>query len=287
MNSIGDLKKRIFIYSLLIMFKSEFYKRFFFGALYVALVLFCIGSGFRYFKFLMLLFSILCLKEFFIITAIGLRLSIFVLTSLIGATLFYFFSFEKNIIENSMFFLILFLPSLILFEFFSRASPKEKLYRIAYVFFALFYIYIPFILACQLYLLKDKQLLLGIFLFIWVNDTFAYITGKLWGKRKLALHISQGKTIEGFLGGLLSCMAVAILFHQLSSESYWLGIGLITAIFGTLGDLVESLIKRAYRVKDSGNWLPGHGGFLDRLDSFIFVVPFIIIYLALFYSNLS
>lgn len=265
------------------MFKSEFSLRVLSGALYVIMVLTCILLGFDYFKALMLIFSLLCLREFFAITALGIQLSGILLSTLIVAMLIDFFLPQGGIISHPMILLVFLSPVLITFEFFSAVSSKEKLHRIAYVFFALFYIFIPFTLACQLYLLKGKQLFLGIFLLIWINDTFAYLTGKRWGKRRLASHISPGKTIEGFLGGMLFCMTTAVVFYYLWLQSYWLGIGLIVGIFGTLGDLVESLIKRACRVKDSGNWLPGHGGFLDRLDSFIFVVPVVMIYITLFY----
>jgi len=265
------------------MLKSESSLRALWGALYVMTVLICIILGFAFFKALMLIFSLLCLREFFIITTLSVQLSGILLSTLIIGMLIDFFLPHGGIIRNPVILLMFLFPALIAFEFFSDASSEEKLRRIAYVIFALFYIFIPFTLACQLYLLKGKKLLLGIFLLIWINDTFAYLTGKCWGKRKLTSDISPGKTMEGFLGGVTFCMVTAVVFYYVWSQSYWLGIGLIVGIFGTLGDLVESLIKRACRVKDSSNWFPGHGGFLDRLDSFIFVMPVVMIYITLFY----
>lgn len=112
---------------------------------------------------------------------------------------------------------------------------------------------------------------------IWATDSGAYFIGKAIGKRKLWPEISPNKTIEGFFGGVLSALIVGVLFYAFSSLDYslWrmLLISLIIAIFGQLGDLVQSAYKRHYGVKDSGKLLPGHGGILDRLDSLIFILP--------------
>ena len=112
---------------------------------------------------------------------------------------------------------------------------------------------------------------------IWATDSGAYFIGKALGKRKLWPEISPNKTIEGFFGGVFSALIVGVLFYAFSSLDYSLGqlllISLIIAIFGQLGDLVQSAYKRHYGVKDSGRILPGHGGILDRLDSLIFILP--------------
>ncbi|MFJ7747078.1 phosphatidate cytidylyltransferase [Peribacillus sp. NPDC097295] len=112
---------------------------------------------------------------------------------------------------------------------------------------------------------------------IWATDSGAYFIGKAFGKRKLWPEISPNKTIEGFFGGVFSALIVGVLFYAFSSLDYSLGrlllISLIIAIFGQLGDLVQSAYKRHYDVKDSGKILPGHGGILDRLDSLIFILP--------------
>jgi phosphatidate cytidylyltransferase len=130
------------------------------------------------------------------------------------------------------------------------------------------------------------KILLGVFLLIWTNDTFAYITGKTFGKHKLYEKVSPKKTIEGFIGGfifsLLAGYFIAVYWLN-ASIVVWLLLSVITSIFGTLGDLIESKFKRIASVKDSGRIMPGHGGVLDRLDSIIFVAP--IVYL--FYQILS
>ena len=131
----------------------------------------------------------------------------------------------------------------------------------------------------------DPSIILGCFILIWVNDSFAYIVGKNFGKQKLFYSVSPHKTIEGFLGGLFFCCISASVVSRYVNESmdtsYWLIIAIIVSIFGTLGDLIESKFKRESNVKDSGNIIPGHGGMLDRLDSVIFASPYIYLFLKL------
>ena len=129
----------------------------------------------------------------------------------------------------------------------------------------------------------DPSIILGCFILIWVNDSFAYIVGKNFGKQKLFYSVSPHKTIEGFLGGLFFCCISASVVSRYVNESmdtsYWLIIAIIVSVFGTLGDLIESKFKRESNVKDSGNIIPGHGGMLDRLDSVIFASPYIYLFL--------
>src|SRR5680860_899222 len=128
------------------------------------------------------------------------------------------------------------------------------------------------------------ELIVGVFVLIWTNDTFAYIVGKNFGKNKLYKQISPNKTIEGFIGGIIfSCIAGYFIYyftHYLNFES-WLGMAIILSIFGTIGDLIQSKFKRQAGVKDSGKLMPGHGGLFDRLDSIIFSSPFVYAYLLI------
>ncbi len=127
--------------------------------------------------------------------------------------------------------------------------------------------------------------LLSALIFVWVNDTFAYFTGSLIGKHKLAPFLSPKKTWEGFAGGLIFTVISACLFFYLGKEVsflHWIVLSVFTVIFSTTGDLFESLLKRNYGLKDSGHFLPGHGGFLDRFDSLLFVLPFYLVYLKIF-----
>ena len=128
------------------------------------------------------------------------------------------------------------------------------------------------------------QIIVGVFVLIWCNDTFAYIVGKSLGKNKLLERVSPKKTIEGFFGGLIAAIiAGLIIFNILDiyTLGIWISLGVIASVFGTIGDLVQSNYKRQAGVKDSGNLMPGHGGLYDRLDSAIYASPFIYAFLQL------
>lgn len=129
-----------------------------------------------------------------------------------------------------------------------------------------------------------KILPCGIVFSIWINDTMAYIVGSFIGKNPLS-RISPKKTWEGTIGGIVLCVAVISLIGYATgyySVKDWMAISLCCALFGTFGDLLESKIKRMASVKDSGNLMPGHGGFLDRFDSLLIAIPFVFIYYLLF-----
>lgn len=156
------------------------------------------------------------------------------------------------------------------------------------------YIAVPLALTIRLTLVVDPfssmtqyngLLLLAIFIFIWVNDTGAYLVGSRWGKRRLAPNISPKKSVEGSIGGLLLVLLSAVILRLLLfPELSWLRILLIAtvvAVFGTIGDLFESSLKRQAGVKDSGKLIPGHGGILDRIDSLLLAVPAVYLLLAL------
>ena len=158
------------------------------------------------------------------------------------------------------------------------------------------YILLPFIFIVKIsFGINDynPKIIIGLFILIWTNDTFAYLVGKSIGKHKLYERISPKKTIEGFLGGVAFAIFAGYLISKLyikpnpnfsdTSILIWTMIALIVGVFGTIGDLIESKFKRIAEVKDSGKIMPGHGGILDRLDSVIFVAP--IVYL--FYQILS
>ncbi|WOD42589.1 phosphatidate cytidylyltransferase [Hwangdonia lutea] len=130
----------------------------------------------------------------------------------------------------------------------------------------------------------NPNILLGAFILVWVNDSFAYLVGKNFGKQKLFKKISPKKTVEGFMGGLFfSCIASYFIatFTETLNFTHWLILSIIISVFGTIGDLIESKFKRQANVKDSGIIMPGHGGLLDRLDSIIFAAPFIYLFLRI------
>jgi len=128
-----------------------------------------------------------------------------------------------------------------------------------------------------------------IFIFVWINDTFAYLTGITFGKHPLFQRVSPKKSWEGFWGGcifvVISSLALAYFFPEIIKWHHSLSLGIFTVIFGTYGDLVESLLKRTRGVKDSGTFFPGHGGILDRFDSIMLAAPAVFIYMELFIRN--
>ena len=166
----------------------------------------------------------------------------------------------------------------------------------AYTMLSQLYIALPFSLLNVLafrstsYDIQYTYLIpLSVFVFLWMNDTGAYLCGSLLGKHKLFPRISPGKSWEGSIGGGILVMAIAVLIWYLTDKYgvndlnlnafEWAGLGLTVVVFGTWGDLVESLFKRTLGVKDSGNILPGHGGMLDRFDSSLLAIPAVVIYL--------
>lgn len=134
----------------------------------------------------------------------------------------------------------------------------------------------------------DMLLPLSVFIFLWTNDTGAYCAGSLFGKHKLFPRVSPAKSWEGSVGGGVLALIVAAVIGYLANNGadahtlniyQWMGLGLTVCIFGTWGDLVESLFKRTLGIKDSGNILPGHGGMLDRFDSSLMAIPAAVVYL--------
>ncbi len=144
--------------------------------------------------------------------------------------------------------------------------------------------FIFIILIANYYEAFNPNILLGAFILVWVNDSFAYLIGKNLGKQKLFPSISPKKTVEGFLGGLFfACISSYFIAKYTNTLGFtqWLILAIIVSVFGTFGDLIESKYKRQAGVKDSGVIMPGHGGLLDRLDSIIFAAPFIYLFLRL------
>ncbi len=162
--------------------------------------------------------------------------------------------------------------------FLSSQSPFQN---IAYYLIGFFYVCFPFVFLNWMVTTDaggySPNRVFGLLLLVWTNDTMAYFVGSQLGKHKLFERISPKKTWEGTIGGVICTVLIAwglsFLIKDFSTPQ-WLALGAVAAVFGTLGDLVESMLKRSMGVKDSGNLLPGHGGMLDRFDAFIFALPF-------------
>ena len=142
---------------------------------------------------------------------------------------------------------------------------------------------LPFSMLNLIATAENIHWILALFILIWLSDTGAYLTGMTLGKHKFFERISPKKTWEGFIGGTLFAIGGSLVFWHFYSEIpvwQWIVFGVLVVIFGTYGDLFESLLKRTVQIKDSGNMLPGHGGLLDRFDSLLFAIPVIYIYLT-------
>jgi phosphatidate cytidylyltransferase len=188
----------------------------------------------------------------------------------------------------------IFVSLIFLVELFDKnsAKPFEHVGQFA---LAIFYIGVPMALlkilafplenpfeSAQIY---AKNRVFGLLLLTWSVDTFAYLMGSFFGKTPLFPRISPKKTWEGTILGCLLTIGLSAVFSKIFGEwtlRQWLALGVVVAIFGTLGDLVESMLKRSVGVKDSGNLMPGHGGLLDRFDAFIFILPWVWLVLKFF-----
>lgn len=175
-------------------------------------------------------------------------------------------------------------------------SKKETFDTLSKYVYTIGYVILPFIIITKIPFSDNSfrpKIIISIFILIWTNDTFAYIVGKSIGKHKLIERISPKKTVEGFIGGIVFSVIAGILISKFyfqpkpnylyTSIIIWTISAVIISIFSTLGDLIESKFKRIAGVKDSGNIMPGHGGILDRLDSIIFVAPFVYLFYQILY----
>jgi len=270
---------------------GNFTKRIIFGLLYVVLIVASSLLGPVYFYGLFFIFLLFCLYEFlriiklksvypYILAITAYSLSIISNNNLIV--------FEDNLFEKLS---ISVLAISVLFTFITAliSSRKIAIQYLGRIFLSFIYIIVPFSLLIKVPYLNydhtfDTTIILGVFILVWANDIFAFLIGKNFGKHKLIERVSPNKTIEGFLGGFI----FTFIFASVVSKYFisiqpiqWFTIAIIVSIFGVLGDLIESMFKRQAKLKDSSNFIPGHGGFLDRLDSVIFAIPYIYIYLFL------
>ena len=258
---------------------NETLKRSLSGLVYVLLLIFCTLYSEDSFVILIGIFLFFTAKEYCTINK--LQVTIPTLFCLLVYFVFaYLIDFTKiNFLNILLLFIALGISIQLLFWLFSK---KIKIFSSAYLYFILIaYILLSFIYLIKLPIVKNQfnpNIIISIFILIWTHDTFAYIVGKSIGKTKLLVHISPKKTIEGFFGGLFFSILLSVVISNFYNVPYstifWIIAAILISFLGTIGDLVESKFKRIAKVKDSGNIMPGHGGMLDRLDSVIFVSPF-------------
>jgi phosphatidate cytidylyltransferase len=226
--------------------------------------------------------AVFCLFEFYKLSGFKsqsiMRFHVLMGTGLIASM----FCYSAKWLDNIEF-IWLILPLSMAFWIFSKSSADEWAKLIG----GIIYTVVPFILFYEIALSNsdefDGNLLLMVFVLVWSTDTFAYLVGRKFGKHKIAPDISPGKTWEGLAGGIVGSILVALLFYKFSpfyDSWFYVVSAIIVSVFGVLGDLFESKLKRLAGVKDSGKILPGHGGFLDRFDSLLLVAPpFYVFYL--------
>lgn len=254
------------------------------GAVYIAILLFACWYSEWSFKILVGIFLVLATVEFSRLIKFNPLVGFVIAVGIYGI-----FGFSNNIGSQLNIFITGFsiLTSLWLIKNLFSSDSLIITNNISKYLVFIGYIVFPFIIITKIpYLFSGyyPYFIILIFLMIWINDTFAYLVGKTFGKHKLFEKISPKKTIEGFLGGAVFTIAfsffIPMFFGWVKEDNRWIWIvqAIIIVIFATLGDLVESKFKRSANVKDSGNIMPGHGGILDRLDSIIFVAPFVFLF---------
>ncbi len=263
--------------------------------IFVGVMLGGLYGGRESFVILFAVITALCLWEFLGLTLEGNkqkrdRIRKF-LGMILGLTPFILVAALKLNLVNSIEGFILF-SSLVLFPMIFLTFIYElftgsihPFTNIAFILLGMIYIGVPF--AMLEFIAFDGKLfhaniVFGLLLLTWTNDTSAYLVGSQIGKTPLFPRISPKKTWEGSIGGVAITFAIAFLLSRFFTELVlheWMTLAAIVALFGSIGDLVESMLKRSVQIKDSGNLLPGHGGLLDRFDGFIFLIPYATAYL--------
>lgn len=260
------------------------------GAVYVALIVAAILSGGYWMLWLVMLMAFLAITEFNIISNTGERpaaaiRAIDLVTA--GMALLLPYAYSINDTRHAMLIIplliALLLARMIVALYIRNGNPLTQL---AHSFMAQLYITVPMMILLMVYYDMPNIVLL-MFIMIWLNDTGAFCVGSLIGKNKLFERISPKKSWEGFFGGMAFSIMAGIVASAVWGDSYFSGfavwqlavLGAVVSTFATWGDLVESLIKRTLGIKDSGNIIPGHGGILDRIDSLLLVAPATMIYM--------
>jgi phosphatidate cytidylyltransferase len=256
------------------------FKRIFSGIVYILIFISAILFSKESYIVLIALFGFLCIWEFSKMVALKNYAAYLFFPFL----LFLLMKRQESFATTIVLIITLLSSSSLIYQLFTNkeikfTNERSKLgVTIRYVIFSMcFLILLPFYENSF-----HPSLMIGILSIIWVNDSFAFLIGKNFGKNKLFPSVSPKKTVEGLLGGLVFSLLAGLFISKINldfSLLNWLIIAVIVSLIGTIGDLVESKFKRQANIKDSGNIMPGHGGILDRLDSLLFAAPFVYLYI--------
>lgn len=262
---------------------SEILRRSLTGAVYIILLLSAVFLNSDAFDFLFMTFGLACLYEYK--KLVQLR-GYHIFAAYLALWWAYIYLINDHGLVNLLMVITIAINCYLLYYLFSKKQHKFPTFLKFII--GLFYIGGGCIFLTMIPYKNDafaKLLIMGIFILIWVNDSFAYLVGKSIGKTKLFPGVSPKKTVEGTVGGFIFALGAAYIMatqETLISHSQWIILACVIVIAGSLGDLIESKLKRAAGVKDSGAILPGHGGMLDRLDSLVFAAPFAYLTLNIF-----
>jgi len=265
---------------------NNFVKRTISGGIFVAITIASILLSPYTFAAVFALFTAMAAYEFHKLTNKPAEVQVNKTVAVIGAVLLFICSFlyASGRFQYPIYsFYGLFIVGVFIAELYRK--KQNPVNNLAYFILGQIFIALPFSLLCFILYVSDYQpiILLAVFITIWVNDTGAYVSGMLLGKHKLFERISPKKTWEGFIGGAVFALISGYVFSLFIPELsllQWFIFSEIIVIFGTFGDLTESLIKRTENVKDTGNIIPGHGGLLDRFDSMLMSAPVIFLWLS-------
>ncbi|MEZ4794969.1 MAG: phosphatidate cytidylyltransferase [Flavobacteriaceae bacterium] len=255
------------------------------GLLYITIIIFAMFASQELFLALFFILGLLTIHEFQRLVQLKSYLSYFLFSIVL-----FFLSYKhfSTVVIDAYAITAVVVNLLLLSDllFFHKIPIFEKKNYILLIFYLIAgFVFLGLIPMREFF---KPEIIAGIFILVWANDSCAYLVGKNFGKHKLLERVSPKKTVEGFLGGLVGSVIASLLifkYWEAVGEIYtlwiWIGLALIVAVLGTVGDLIQSKIKRQAGVKDSGILMPGHGGIYDRLDSVLYVSPFIYLVLEI------
>ncbi|PQB03773.1 phosphatidate cytidylyltransferase [Aureitalea marina] len=255
------------------------------GLLYIAIILFSMYAAQEWFLLLFFILGIISLREYIKLVNLQSGFWRYAGYFFLGLWIYYFnYLYEYHLLTYLLVVVVMIVNLSLIKDLFYPQSTTDltRKGRAGLLYIIGGFLFLTLIPNRQDGFIPD--LIGGVFVLIWVNDSFAYLVGKNFGKRKLFPSVSPKKTIEGFVGGFAGAVLAGFLIFKyvgLYPLWVWICLGMMVAVIGTLGDLIESRFKRTAGVKDSGRLMPGHGGLYDRLDSIIFVAPFVYCFLEL------